>query len=606
MAHQPARIRRFLEDTCVVDELDQRMWEALTAGSSADLGGDIPTLAEVEAANLFLSRADEAGTVFRYHHLFGELLRDQLRQRKPSTFRTQHRIAADTYMRSGEVGAALRHFWAAGERELASRVIEENLASVYVGSPPPVDLDLDLNTRDLATAIAEITGHVAALLLNGRSVEAEALLDRIDAQGPVIGAVDWLHLQCLRLSTSHMLGDSTAATAGADRVADLILLDKVPVDDWVSVHIPLAVRAYSWEGNFAGVRQFLDMIRTDVNPLLDQVDVPAAIAFSHFEEGYIDLAASEALAAHEAAVALGAAGGGVDVVARSILGSALLEMAQYDAASEHLTAMLVSTYAARAPNYILASLSRARLLRAQGQFDAALRALTSARGRLHSSRSTTLSNRLDEAEIAIRLVLRDFPALAELDARMMPGWRRDLNRAWIELIAGRLHAATAVLDAIEEDAVTPRRRLDLALVRTRIAVERQSSDVVEHALRAFELGESTGAILRIAEDGVDVLQHVWHVARQRPRNDYVDRLLATRPMARPADQATPRFGVDELSAREVIILQYIATSMSYQEIAEALFLSLNTVKTHVKHVLRKLSATSRAEAVRRARELHYL
>jgi LuxR family maltose regulon positive regulatory protein len=112
--------------------------------------------------------------------------------------------------------------------------------------------------------------------------------------------------------------------------------------------------------------------------------------------------------------------------------------------------------------------------------------------------------------------------------------------------------------------------------------------------------------LRIAEDGVDVLQHVWRVARQRPRTDYVDRLLATRPLARPVNQATPMYGIEELSAREVIILRYIATSMSYQEIAESLYLSLNTVKTHVKHVLRKLSASSRAEAVRRAQELHYL
>jgi LuxR family maltose regulon positive regulatory protein len=208
--------------------------------------------------------------------------------------------------------------------------------------------------------------------------------------------------------------------------------------------------------------------------------------------------------------------------------------------------------------------------------------------------------------MGIRLVLRDFPALAELDARMVPGWRRDLNRLWIEIVAGRPEAAAAIIDAIEDDAVTPRQRLDIALANVRIAVERQSSDVAAHAIQAFELGESTGAILRIAEDGVDVLQHVWRVARQRPRTDYVDRLLATRPLARPVNQATPMYGIEELSAREVIILRYIATSMSYQEIAESLYLSLNTVKTHVKHVLRKLSASSRAEAVRRAQELHYL
>ena len=78
----------------------------------------------------------------------------------------------------------------------------------------------------------------------------------------------------------------------------------------------------------------------------------------------------------------------------------------------------------------------------------------------------------------------------------------------------------------------------------------------------------------------------------RPRTDFVERLLAARPLLRPTSQVTPPYKVDELSAREVIVLQYLATSMSYQEIAEALYLSINTVKTHVKHVLRKLSASS--------------
>jgi LuxR family maltose regulon positive regulatory protein len=81
LANQPDRIRRFLEDTCVVDELDEEMCEALTSAAGGPVGGDVPTLSEVEAANLFLTRVDESGTVFRYHQLFCHLLRDQLRSR---------------------------------------------------------------------------------------------------------------------------------------------------------------------------------------------------------------------------------------------------------------------------------------------------------------------------------------------------------------------------------------------------------------------------------------------------------------------------------------------------------------------------------------------
>jgi LuxR family maltose regulon positive regulatory protein len=110
----------------------------------------------------------------------------------------------------------------------------------------------------------------------------------------------------------------------------------------------------------------------------------------------------------------------------------------------------------------------------------------------------------------------------------------------------------------------------------------------------------------MAEAGTSVLRAVSDVARRRPRTAFVERLLLTRPLPRPADQARATHRVDELSSRELIVLRYMATSMSNQEIAEALYLSVNTVKTHIKHVLRKLQAGSRAEATRRAQELHYL
>ena len=54
------------------------------------------------------------------------------------------------------------------------------------------------------------------------------------------------------------------------------------------------------------------------------------------------------------------------------------------------------------------------------------------------------------------------------------------------------------------------------------------------------------------------------------------------------------------------MLRYLATSLSYTEIAEALFVSQNTIKTHVRHIAAKLQVSSRGDAVQRARELRYL
>jgi LuxR family maltose regulon positive regulatory protein len=64
--------------------------------------------------------------------------------------------------------------------------------------------------------------------------------------------------------------------------------------------------------------------------------------------------------------------------------------------------------------------------------------------------------------------------------------------------------------------------------------------------------------------------------------------------------------LEPLSRREGEVLRYLPTMMSNADIAAELFVSVNTVKTHVKSIYRKLDATRRPDAVRRARQLHLL
>lgn len=63
---------------------------------------------------------------------------------------------------------------------------------------------------------------------------------------------------------------------------------------------------------------------------------------------------------------------------------------------------------------------------------------------------------------------------------------------------------------------------------------------------------------------------------------------------------------EESSDREVAVLRLLRTELNQREIGEALFVSFNTVKTHVKSIYRKLDVVTRADAVARARELHLL
>jgi LuxR family maltose regulon positive regulatory protein len=91
--------------------------------------------------------------------------------------------------------------------------------------------------------------------------------------------------------------------------------------------------------------------------------------------------------------------------------------------------------------------------------------------------------------------------------------------------------------------------------------------------------------------------------------DYVPRLLAAfvppavdrLPSAREREQLA-----DPLSERELEVLQLLAAGRSNQEIAEALVVTVGTVKTHIHHIYGKLNTSSRIQAVARARELQLL
>ena len=75
--------------------------------------------------------------------------------------------------------------------------------------------------------------------------------------------------------------------------------------------------------------------------------------------------------------------------------------------------------------------------------------------------------------------------------------------------------------------------------------------------------------------------------------------------APPSDQAAPAF-VERLSERECEVLTHASRMLSTAEIATEMHISVNTVKTHLRSIYRKLSATHRNEAVRRARQLQLI
>jgi LuxR family maltose regulon positive regulatory protein len=101
-------------------------------------------------------------------------------------------------------------------------------------------------------------------------------------------------------------------------------------------------------------------------------------------------------------------------------------------------------------------------------------------------------------------------------------------------------------------------------------------------------------------DGVRLVREL-HRTHPRPYTRAILDAAAEQPTATTSDAL-----VEQLSQRELAVLRYLPSRMSYAEIAAELFVSVNTLKTHVRHICQKLGVSGRDAAVARAQELELL
>jgi LuxR family maltose regulon positive regulatory protein len=297
------------------------------------------------------------------------------------------------------------------------------------------------------------------------------------------------------------------------------------------------------------------------------------------------------------------------------LSGVALERNRRAEAEAHLTrAEELLAHASDVPLRMAARLQRARLLAADGRPEPARETLEGAyeladgwpvlpalQGLMSSLHALTLAA-LGHTETATAVLVpngtgatrtaEDGAALARL--RLLAGDPDGAQAAvapWLDgapAAFGSTRTELWLLDALAHDATAD---LDGASA----SLERALDEAEPHGLRRpfVELGTPVAALLR------------RQLRRGTQHRSLVEDLL--RELGRPQADARPRaLLLEQLSARETAVLRYLPTMMSNGEIAAELFVSVNTVKTHLKSIYRKLDVPDRREAVRRARELELL
>jgi LuxR family maltose regulon positive regulatory protein len=176
----------------------------------------------------------------------------------------------------------------------------------------------------------------------------------------------------------------------------------------------------------------------------------------------------------------------------------------------------------------------------------------------------------------------------------------------------KFDAALAVLDrllAIAEPNGRIRSAIELHILKAIALSHYKGVDAaVQEVAHALSLAEEGGYITLFTFEGQPMADLIRKATKTKnlPYQfsfAYAKRVLEFFPEVEVASH--PEL-LDELSERELDVLQCLAQGMSNKEIADSLYVSLNTVKTHLKRIHSKLDVKNRTEAVARGRELGFL
>jgi LuxR family maltose regulon positive regulatory protein len=628
---QPADVRDFLLHTSVLEEVNADIASALLG--RGEVAGMLDTLAR---GNSFVQPVGDGW--YRFHSLFRGVLRLKLRREKPEIVASLHRKAARWYQQEGMFTQAVRYATQAQDWRLAAGIMVDELAIGQLMGPRNGDLPAEgfrVVPEDDVPPQFLLAAAAVALSGSGDQAAETPLAAAEEILGPLPGDQEVLSrfAACTIRSSLAFRHGALDALAAATATAEG-LLEKMP-QAVLGRHPHAVAQVLSsraavelWSGDPAEAADLFSRAAR----LLDDV-------IHGLEPGHPELQARRnELAACRGYLALTEALRGRLNSAAEIAesGPALLG----DGGSRQPGPASGLALAFICLEHGELSASRARLKVAETALDAhpdrlasTVGYLVAARGSLAEGRTHTVLEAIERARsgrsllplLDRMLVLTESQAhaaagngQAALDAarragsQSAPDARVALSRAWLaagDAAEARRTLAT-VLEAPVSEAARPvqlEARLADALLSFRGGEEARGRRSLELALR---LGEGEKRRLPFA------MERSWvrPALKRYPELASAHRQLLGPGLAGPATvqvrrgmpgQAGPVI-VQPLSSRERDVLRHVGDMLDTADIAAEMYISIHTVKTHLKSIFRKLGAGDRREAVRRARQLGLL
>jgi LuxR family transcriptional regulator, maltose regulon positive regulatory protein len=620
---QPPAIQQLLLRTSLLDRVNGELADLLTGHAGSER-----ILLDLEDANAFVLSLDPARTWFRYHHLFADLLRLELRHRLPEEVPALHRLAARWLIEHGEIVDAIRHTQAAGDWPDAARLLADHsfgltldgqaqtIGSLLRAFPPGAvtegpDIPLARATSELARghldeAAAHLTvaeGSIAATPADRQhrlEVASAALrLSLARKRGYLAGVVEQV-----RFLASPITGGSDEDIALDSDLRAVALMNLGIVEAWVLGN----------QDSQRHLQEGADLARKIGRPYLE-VACLAELAFASKIEPF----ATTSRRCREAIALAEQYGWGAEpVIAPALvnLAGTLIWTGEFDEGDRWLRRAARSLETDSGPlirlllHFGLGQLWSGR--RRQREALAEYRAAEDLQTQLEGSHA--LMRQLTGWRLATQARLGQLSearaALAALDAELAGFGEIGNARAAICLAEGNPGGAlAAVQDVLTGTApsigyvTVVEAELLAASAHRDAGDQRAATAAAEHALA---LAEADRLILPFAMTGSRELLEAMprhETAHAALRADILDVLRGS--AVAPASEAAPA-EIEQLSPSELRVLRYLPTNLSRPEIASELSVSVNTVNTHIRNIYAKLQAQDRSSAVQRAREMRLL
>ena len=642
---QHEELRTFLLETSLLERLSGGLCDAVTGRDDSQV-----MLERVEQAGLFLVPLDEVRGWWRYHHLFADLLRARLQQQRPGRVAGLHRAAAAWCEEHGLADDAVRHALAAGDTAWAARLVERHVETL-LGRSEGATL-----RRWLSALPAESVRDRPRLCLAqaygaamGFQVEAlEALLDDAERAFAVSGDEPYeasagrpvsslanvpAGIAFLRAVLARLRGDAALAS-DYNRQA----LAQLGEDDWLMRYLVRWNQAAAdWLGGRPGpaergLTEVLAELRAAGQFFAGFLAMRVCYDLGEVQRAQGNLDA--ALATYRQA--LEEAG---DSSQTAITGPAHVGLAQVLYERDELTAALdQATRGVTLCQQLTFTQSLAtglavvaRIRHAHGDAAGALEAIGEAGQAGLSPQVITLLNPVPSQRARLLLAQGDVHAAAQwttaagLSPDDEPGYPREpeyLMLARVLLAQDRPGAALALLERLHAAAVSQDRAgsvIEIGALRAlALAAAGEETAAVDALAGALTLACPQGYVRVFADEGPPMAALLGALVAAQRAEQAAARGVPLGCLARVLRAfgeraATPGAGrgaavvvpglVEQLTARELEVLALLAAGRSNQRIAHELVVALDTVKKHVTHVLGKLGAANRTEAVAQARQL---